>query len=257
MILCISLLFFATFLILSSYDKAMGEAAVEIFSYNEKPYGLSYEDHAINYWKWQTSLPISTSPYKDDVDCRAGQYNLNSSVFYLSSGGGGIHERTCIVPEGKGLLIPLLHIMLSGFEVPNTSMEEIDKLTRFDQDHVTTLYLEINKTKIFDEKFDLGIVHAKDSKVSKYRIHTKIFDVVFPENAIFGVRSGNTKAIADGFYIITKPLDKGTYNISFKGSIFCRGETSSSINYELYKKVLGDCLQTPFAQDMRYKLIVE
>ena len=132
----------------------------------------------------------------------------------------------------KELLIPLLHIMLSGFEVPNTSMEEIDKLTRFDQDHVTTLYLEINKTKIFDEKFDLGIIHAKDSKVSKYRIHTKIFDVVFPENAIFGVSSGNTKAIADGFYIITKPLDKGTYNIILREVSFVEEKQVLSImNY--------------------------
>ena len=64
-------------------------------------------------------------------------------------------------------------------------------------------------------------------KPQEYRTHTKIFDIIFPENAIFGVSSGPAKAIADGFYIITKPLEKGTYDVIFKGSIFCRGDTSS------------------------------
>lgn len=253
---CQSLIVFSIILILFlSSNAALGYGSVEIFPPNSKPDGQSYEEHAINYWKWQTSLPIEKSPYKDTADCRTGQ-NMNSSVFYLSGGGGGLHERKCTIPAGKSVLIPIIHINLSDKEVPNTSMEEIDGLVKFDHDHVSTLYLEINGEKIFDEKYDLGIINAKDSKAAKYRTHTKVFDVVFPENAIFGVSSGPAKAIADGFYIITKPLESGTYDIIFKGSIFCRGDTGS-IDYELYKRILGDCLQTPFAQDMRYKLTVE
>jgi hypothetical protein len=252
-----SAVIFSVILILSlSSNAAFSIGPIEIFPPGSKPFGLSYEEHAINYWKWQASLPIDRSPYKDNAECGTGQTGLNSSVFYLSGGGGGFHERTCNVPVGKAVLIPLIHINLSDKEVPNTSMEEIDKLVKFDHDHVTTLYLEINGKKIIDEKYDLGIILATDSKAAEYRTHTKIFDIVFPENAIFGVSSGPAKAIADGFYIITKPLEKGTYDVIFKGSIFCRGDTSS-IDYELYKRILGDCLQTPFAQDMRYKLIVE
>ena len=46
-------------------------------------------------------------------------------------------------------------------------MEEIDKLVKFDHDHVTTLYLEINGKKIIDEKYDLGIILATDSKAAR------------------------------------------------------------------------------------------
>ncbi|MGI9010401.1 MAG: hypothetical protein ACR2F1_04325 [Nitrososphaeraceae archaeon] len=45
--------------------------------------------------------------------------------------------------------------------------------------------------------------------------------------------------------------------ISYSKEGFFVEETQVSIDYELYKQILEDCLQTPFAQDMRYKLMVE
>lgn len=54
----------------------------------------------------------------------------------------------------------------------------------------------------------------------KYRTNTGVFDVVYPDNGIFGVlQGGPSKDIADGFYIITEPLAKGTYPIHFKSSL--------------------------------------
>jgi hypothetical protein len=40
-------------------------------------------------------------------------------------------------------------------------------------------------------------------------MHTKAYNVVFPDNAIFNViKGGVAKDVADGFYIITEPLAK-------------------------------------------------
>ena len=56
----------------------------------------------------------------------------------------------------------------------------------------------------------------------KYRTHTEAFDVVFPDNGIFGVLQGGPfKVVTDGFYIITEPLTKGSYPIHFKSSLIC------------------------------------
>ena len=107
---------------------------------------------------------------------------------------------------------------------------------------MTSLILEINGEKIFDEKYANGIANAKNSTAKQYRTHTGEFNVVFPENAVYGVSAGPSKVVADGFYIITEPLKKGVYDIVYKGSIFCD---------------LADCLDITFAQDMRYRLIVE
>ena len=217
--------------------------SLKIFPPDAKPFGLSYEEHAKNFWKWLLSISTDNAPFKDKTGekCANGQINSNSSVFYLS-GGGGFYERQCKVPVGKSVLIPILIVEFSDKEVPNAPPEELSRLAKIDQDHVTSLVLEINGKKIFDEKYPDGIANAKNSIAKQYRTHTQVFDVVFPENAVYGVSAGPSKAVADGFYIITEPLEKGVYNITFKGSIFCE---------------LADCLDITFDQDIRYKLIVE
>ena len=53
---------------------------------------------------------------------------------------------------------------------------------------------------------------------------------------------GLSKAVADGYYVITEPLEKGNYAILYKSSLICP---------EI------DCIQPNFAQDIKYRLIVE
>ena len=59
--------------------------------------------------------------------------------------------------------------------------------------------------------------------LSKYRTPTGDFEVTFPKNAIFGATEGISKAVADGYYVITQPLAKGTYTILYKSSLICPG----------------------------------
>jgi hypothetical protein len=92
------------------------------------------------------------------------------------------------------------------------------------------LYLKINDNEY--SRSDLG----------KYRTHTGVFEVTFPKNAIFGATEGISKAVADGYYVITQPLAKGTYTIQYKSSLICPGT---------------DCLQPNFAQDVKYTIIAE
>ena len=65
--------------------------------------------------------------------------------------------------------------------------------------------------------------------------------VAFPDNGIFGVLKGGVfKAVADGRYIITEPLAKGTYPIHFKSSLI--DPSNPDTNY---------------AQDITYKIIAQ
>jgi hypothetical protein len=95
---------------------------------------------------------------------------------------------------------------------------------------VTSLYLKID-----DKEYSR-------QDLSKYRIPTSDFQVVFPKNAVFGATEGASKAVGDGYYVITEPLAKGNHSISYKSSLICPGV---------------DCLQPNFAQDVNYKLTVE
>ncbi len=159
-----------------------------------------------------------------------GQLETNASVFYLSGNGGGKSDRTCKVPAGKGLFIPVSPMEISDKEVPNTSLEDLHKIAKKDQDSVTSLYLKID-----DKEYTR-------QDLSKYKNTYKDFQVVFPKNAVFGATEGISKAVGDGYYVITEPLEKGNYTIVYKSSLICP---------EI------ECIQPNFAQDINYKLIVE
>jgi hypothetical protein len=213
-------------------QSVVGVNSVNITSPESNPYGLPYEEHIKNFWKYIISIPADKNPWNDRSgdNCSVGQLGTNSSVFYLTGNGGGRFDLTCKVPAGKALFIPVSPMEISDKEAPNTSIEDLHKIAKKDQDSVTSLYL-----KIGDKEYKL-------QDLSKYRKTTGDFEVVYPNNAIFGATAGNSKAVADGYYVITEPLPKGNYTVTYKSSLICPG---------------ADCLQPNFAQDLNYKLIVE
>jgi hypothetical protein len=190
----------------------LGAQSLNIFPPESKPYGLTFAEHQKNFWKWLLEIPANESPVNDRTGekCANGQSNTNSSVFYLSMNIGGISERTCNVPVGKGLLIPVMQVEWSDKEAPGASVEELHKSAKKDQDSVNSLYL-----KIGDKEY-------KYKDLIKYRTETDLFKVVFPDNGIFGVIEGGiSNVVSDGFYIITEPLIRGNYSIHFKSSLIC------------------------------------
>jgi hypothetical protein len=204
-----------------------------IFPPDSRPYGLSYEDHIKNYWKWFLANPAEGGPVEDNTGekCALGQKDTNP-VFYLVGSGGGSKSRTCTIPAGKGLLIPTIVVEVSDKEIPGASVETLQEIAIDDQNKVNTLTLKIGDK-----------VYGKED-LDRYRTLTDPFDVVFADNGHFGVvKGGPAKVVADGRYIITGPLSKGTYNIEFKGIVGCLDPPI--------------CTRTTFAQDVKYTLIVK
>jgi hypothetical protein len=215
-----------------SVAAAASNNSIDIFTPDSKPYGLTFQEHVKNFWKWVISLPKDKSPWNDPTgaNCAIGQSGTNSSVFYLGSNGGGTSYRTCKVPAGKGLFIPVSPMEVSDKESPNSSIDQLTQIAKQDQDSVNSLNLKIGD-KVYNYQ-----------DLLKYRTHTEKIDVVFPDNGIFGVMHGGpSKAVADGFYIITQPLAKGTYTIQYESAI-CKG--------------VG-CTQTNFAQNIVYTVIAQ
>ena len=230
-VLYVSLLFLLP--MLSSSSASAVTPSVDIFPPDSRPYGLSYEEHIKNFWKWSLAIPAKDNPINDPTGdkCAAEQSNSNSSVFYLAFNNGGKSERTCEVPIGKGLLIPVMQVEWSDKEFPKASLQELDASAKKDQDSVNSLYL-----KIGDKEYDY-------QSLLKYRSHTDPFNVTFPDNGIFGViQGGDSQAVADGFYIITEPIANGTYPVHFKSSLLCTDP---------------GCSEPNFAQDIKYTIIAK
>jgi len=210
-----------------------GSTSINIFPPGSKPYGLAYPKHIENYWKWTLGIPAKENPINDPTGerCATGQSNTNSSVFYLTFNNGGVSERVCKVPAGKGLFIPVMQVEISDKDIPGAKPDDLKLETKKDQDSVNSLYLQIgNKEYNYDD-------------LLKYRTATDIFEVDYADNGIFGiVEGGPTKASADGFYIITEPLQRGNYTVHYKSSLSCLDP---------------GCAEPNFAQDIKYTIIAE
>ena len=210
-ILCLSVM---SALLLGIIPFAISEVAaanpLNIFPPGDKPYGLPYSEHVKNLWRYLLAIPAKDNPFNDQTGekCATGQANLNSSVFYLAPNGGGHSERTCEVPVGKGLMIAVMHVEASEFESPGASDQELSDIAREDQDKTNSLYLKI------DEK------EYMMNNLTQYRTHTEPFETTWPDQALFGIeKGGNSTVVADGWYIITQPLEKGNHTIHMKSSL--------------------------------------
>jgi hypothetical protein len=210
-----------------------GSTPLNIFPPGSKPYGLQYDKHIENFWKWILSIPAKDNPINDSTGekCATGQSNPNSSVFYLAFNNGGVSEKSCKVPAGKGLFIPVMQVELSDKDTPGATIEDLKLSAKTDQDSVNSLYLKIgNKEYNFDD-------------LRPYRTDTEGFDVDYADIGIFGiVEGGPTKAVADGYYIMTDPLPKGNHTVHYKSSLSCLDP---------------GCAEPNFAQDINYNIITE
>ena len=189
---------------------------------DSKPFGLTYEEHIINYWKFILPIPTNQNPAEDPTgeQCTKGQNVSNSSIFYLHGNSGGQTEKTCRIPAGLGLFIPIIQAEDSTGETPGATIDELIKNVKRDQDRVSALDLTINEKEF------------KYEDLKNFRVPTKDFNVIFPENNIFSANPGPATAVTDGYQVITTPLTPGNYTIHFKGATQCLGtEDPTCVNF--------------------------
>ena len=98
-----------------------------VFAIDSNPYGLSYEDWAIKWWQWIYSMPVEINPMIDNTGERCGEGQGSLPVFFLSSAGGSVVERTCTIPAGKAILVPVNRVACSFAERSGTTEEELHK----------------------------------------------------------------------------------------------------------------------------------
>jgi hypothetical protein len=233
-ICCLVLLAFLSVLTITfEVPPVAASNSVNIFPPGSKPYGLEYSKHIENFWKWSLAIPAGENPIDDPTGekCNNGQSNTNSSVFYLAFNNGGISERTCEVQVGKGLLIPVMQVEFSDKETPGATPEELKLAAKTDQDSVNSLYL-----KVGDKEYSY-------EDLRPYRMNTDIFEVNYADNGIFGViEGGPSKVAADGYYILTEPLQKGNYTVHYRSSLICSDP---------------GCAEPNFAQDIKYRIVAK
>ena len=122
-----------------------GLSSVNILPPGGKPYGLPYAEQIKNFWKWSIGIQAKDNPVNDPTGekCAVAQNN-SSPLFYLSFNNGGFSQRTCKVPAGKALFIPVLESEVSQNEFPKAQTDQdLSKPTALDAGSANSLYFKV------------------------------------------------------------------------------------------------------------------
>jgi hypothetical protein len=197
------------------------EKTESYFIADSKPYGISFGNWTVRWWRWVFDIPKSRNPLVDE----SGNYanvNQRRDVWFLAGKPAdpdpNVPLRSCNIPFGSAVLIPVINCEANKLEFP-----ELDE-NGLKENVITHMELIRQKECFLDGKI---------IPVQRVRSDPEIFDIHIDSDNIFDIQNGgNTVASADGYWAFLKPLEKGEHTLDFHGSC------SSGIRFSGSKYVL-------------------
>jgi hypothetical protein len=200
----------------SSQDNTLDEI---IYPREDKPYGITWEDWTVRWWQWLLSIQKENNPGLDPTGAKFDPNQRDPNVIFLAGTFEGHAERKYVIPAGKSILFPIVNFTTSYTEEPQLKTEsELISCAKEDIDSIVKKEVIIDGLKLCD--------------IEKYRVQSPVFDLVYPEDNVFGFVHGPTKAISDGYWIFLKSLTPGIHEIYACGSCYS-GRTTESITWNL------------------------
>lgn len=176
---------------------------------NFQPFGKSWEKWTAIWCNWLLSIPRDRNPAVDETGKNASQQQDDPNVWFLAGtfGNNVPVKRKCSVPKSKALLFPILDKEDSFAEdLDLIYEEELATRARESMDRLIGLQLIVDGRRL--------------SNISQYRVLSEFFDLAFPENNVYNVNSGITRAVCDGYWAFIKPLSIGIHEIYFSAQVF-------------------------------------
>lgn len=176
--------------------------------------GKSQAAWSTAWWQWAGSFQPDNSPIADPsgTRCHAGQ---SGKVWFLAGAYGSQRvNRTCTVPRGKYIFFPLINYAMVPMKENNDCSSMMERARRL-AEHPIALVLEIDGDKV--------------GSLERHRqASPECFDMAAKANS----RVAIYPSAADGYWVMLKPLARGTHVINFGGIL------PSSIQAISYKLVV-------------------
>jgi hypothetical protein len=196
-------------------------ASVRIVQPTEKYAGKTYGQWSAAWWKWAADISEPNSPVDDPTgaNCAVKQ---RGAVWFLAGNTGGTTSRTCTVPADKGILFPIINAECSTGEGNGTTEQELRDCAAGLMNQVTATSASVDGATV-----DLGPPSG-----GRFRFASPLFSITFAPNNAFGVAAGTSPSVADGFWVLVKPLAVGKHTIDFQG-VFAGGIFQVTVHYDL------------------------
>ena len=183
--------------------------AVDWFSGDSIPFGLTYGQWTVRWWRWALSIPKSVNPVLDPSGDHASVNQPEKYVWFLTGTFGNddtnLPKRFCTIPSGRSILFPVINYEANLLEYPQlTTEDELTKHVKKVEDTIVKKECSVDGRRIAAQRV------MSDPRVFKLKIRE--------ENPVNIRKSGLTVAAADGYWVFLKPLAEGNHFISFEGS---------------------------------------
>jgi hypothetical protein len=164
------------------------------------------------WWKAYVSIPASEASRCD--------LGIDKVVFLGATAGGSV-SRSCTLPAGTSILVPLINVECSSLEPPpffGATPAERRTCAEGFANAFSDLFLTINGVPVGD-------------LMSRFRVQSQFFAFSPVEGNIFGITPpGTGGSVSDGYWALIGPLAPGTYGVSFGGSL---GSFNTDTTYHL------------------------
>ena len=183
---------------------------------NASPGGKSLSAWAAAWWQWALGTPVTHHPILDPTgaDCAEGQ---RGHVWFLAgSFDGSPVRRSCTVPPGTALVVPLINNAYFAFlsDPAETRTEE---------------FVRSQVTCVEDAAFPLLEIDGRPvGDPARFLERSTLFDVQLPADNLFGATEADIPELLlspsadEGFYLYLPPFAPGTHTVRWRaGSVAC------------------------------------
>jgi hypothetical protein len=170
--------------------------------------GKTYGQWSAAWWQWAANISEPNSPVDDPTGANCA-VNQAGPVWFLAGTPGTTSPR-CTIPAGKAILFPVINGECSQPEGNGTTEAELRTCAAGLMDAV-----DQTSARVDEDDIPLG-PPAK----GRFRFVSPPFQITFaPNNGFYpdGSVVGTGLSVADGFYVLLKPLRPGRHTIDWHG----------------------------------------
>lgn len=185
---------------------------------------------AVTWWKWALQTPAAVNPVTDTTGAHCAQSQSGPIWFLAGTFGTDPVTRSCDIPAGKFLFIPLVNSFYGAFlsDAPETRTEAYVRAQAACTDPVSITLTVDGKTIPGTKQFFTGTPGSL----------SPLFDIQLPVDNIYGVDATTVPQLKlspsseQGYYFALPPLIGGKHTVHWVAT-GCKPGTVQDITYKL------------------------